>query len=131
MLYLKTMSNLYQMVNDLDATPLYFQGLIIDTTQTPALCQAYVALDLYPNTLNIDLQHSETTITPTTIQEISYLPENTYTGFRIERNTLTDCITSALSYAEEHPGFFVMTEVWDEKLTTNTYVVELLQLNNH
>lgn len=131
MLYLKTMSNLYQMVNDLDATPLYFQGLIIDTIQTPALCQAYVALDLYPNTLNIDLQHSETTITPTTIQEISYLPENTYTGFRIERNTLTDCITSALSYAEEHPGFFVMTEVWDEKLTTNTYVVELLQLNNH
>lgn len=119
--YLKTMSDLYQLADQLDTTPLYFQGLLIDTTSTekaPA-CQAYVAVDLYPSKSDTNPQTNEA--------DIKYLPEDTYTGFRIENNDLTECITTALTYAKEHPGFFVMTEIWDAELAANTFIIELLQ----
>lgn len=119
--YLKTMSDLYQLADQLDTTPLYFQGLLIDTTSTekaPA-CQAYVAVDLYPSKSDTNPQTNEA--------DIKYLPEDTYTGFRIESNDLTECITAALTYAKEHPGFFVMTEIWDAELAANTFIIELLQ----
>lgn len=119
--YLKTMSDLYQLANELDTTPLYFQGLLIDTTSTEktSSCQAYVAVDLYPSKSDTNLQTNEA--------DIKYLPEDTYTGFRIENNDLTECITTALTYAKEHPGFFVMTEIWDAELAANTFIIELLQ----
>jgi DNA-binding transcriptional MerR regulator len=119
--YLKTMSDLYQLADELGTTPLYFQGLLIDTTSTekaPA-CQAYVAVDLYPSKSDTNPQTNEA--------DIKYLPEDTYTGFRIESNDLTECITAALTYAKEHPGFFVMTEIWDAELAANTFIIELLQ----
>jgi DNA-binding transcriptional MerR regulator len=119
--YLKTMSDLYQLADQLDTTPLYFQGLLIDTTSTekaPA-CQAYVAVDLYPSKSDTNPQTNEA--------DIKYLPEDTYTGFHIESNDLTECITAALTYAKEHPGFFVMTEIWDAELAANTFIIELLQ----
>lgn len=119
--YLKTMSDLYQLADELGTTPLYFQGLLIDTTSTEktSSCQAYVAVDLYPNKSDTNLQTNEA--------DIKYLPEDTYTGFRIENNDLTECITAALTYAKEHPGFFVMTEIWDAELAANTFIIELLQ----
>lgn len=119
--YLKTMSDLYQLADELGTTPLYFQGLLIDTTSTekaPA-CQAYVAVDLYPSKSDTNPQTNEA--------DIKYLPEDTYTGFRIESNDLTECITAALTYAKEHPDFFVMTEIWDAELAANTFIIELLQ----
>ena len=119
--YLKTMSDLYQLANELGTTPLYFKGLLIDTTSTEktSSCQAYVAVDLYPSKSDTNLQTNEA--------DIKYLPEDTYTGFRIENNDLTECITTALTYAKEHPGFFVMTEIWDAELAANTFIIELLQ----
>ena len=119
--YLKTMSDLYQLADELGTTPLYFQGLLIDTTSTEktSSCQAYVAVDLYPSKSDTNLQTNET--------DIKYLPEDTYTGFRIENNDLTECITTALTYAKEHPGFFVMTEIWDAELAANTFIIELLK----
>lgn len=119
--YLKTMSDLYQLADELGTTPLYFQGLLIDTTSTEktSSCQAYVAVDLYPSKSTANLQTNEA--------DIKYLPEDTYTGFRIENNDLTECITTALTYAKEHPGFFVMTEIWDAELAANTFIIELLQ----
>lgn len=119
--YLKTMSDLYQLADELGTTPLYFQGLIIDTTSTEktSSCQAYVAVDLYPSKSDTNLQTNEA--------DIKYLPEDTYTGFRIENNDLTECITTALTYAKEHPGFFIMTEIWDAELAANTFIIELLQ----
>lgn len=119
--YLKTMSDLYQLADELGTTPLYFQGLLIDTTSTEktSSCQAYVAVDLYPSKSDTNLQKNEA--------DIKYLPEDTYTGFRIENNDLTECITTALTYAKEHPGFFVMTEIWDAELAANTFIIELLQ----
>lgn len=119
--YLKTMSDLYQLADQLGTTPLYFQGLLIDTTSTEKTpsCQAYVAVDLYPSKSDTNLQTNEA--------NIKYLPEDTYTGFRIENNDLTECITTALTYAKEHPGFFVMTEIWDAELAANTFIIELLQ----
>lgn len=119
--YLKTMSDLYQLADQLDTTPLYFQGLLIDTTSTekaPA-CQAYVAVDLYPSKSDTNPQTNEA--------DIKYLPEDTYTGFRIESNDLTECVDTALTYAKEHPGFYVMTEIWDAELAANTFIIELLQ----
>lgn len=119
--YLKTMSDLYQLADELGTTPLYFQGLLIDTTSTEktSSCQAYVAVDLYPSKSDTNLQTNEA--------DIKYLPEDTYIGFRIENNDLTECITTALTYAKEHPGFFVMTEIWDAELAANTFIIELLQ----
>lgn len=119
--YLKTMSDLYQLADELGTTPLYFQGLLIDTTSTEktSSCQAYVAVDLYPSKSDTNLQTNEA--------DIKYLPEDTYTGFRIENNDLTECITTALTYTKEHPGFFVMTEIWDAELAANTFIIELLQ----
>lgn len=119
--YLKTMSDLYQLADELGTTPLYFQGLLIDTTSTEktSSCQAYVAVDLYPSKSDTNLQTNEA--------DIKYLPEDTYTGFRIENNDLTECITTALTYAKEHPGFYVMTEIWDAELAANTFIIELLQ----
>ncbi len=119
--YLKTMSDLYQLADELGTTPLYFQGLLIDTTSTEktSSCQAYVAVDLYPSKSDTNLQTNEA--------DIKYLPEDTYTGFRIESNDLTECVDTALTYAKEHPGFFVMTEIWDAELAANTFIIELLQ----
>lgn len=119
--YLKTMSDLYQLADELGTTPLYFQGLLIDTTSTEktSSCQAYVAVDLYPSKSDTNLQTNEA--------DIKYLPEDAYTGFRIKNNDLTECITTALTYAKEHPGFFVMTEIWDAELAANTFIIELLQ----
>lgn len=119
--YLKTMSNLYQLADELGTTPLYFQGLLIDTTSTEktSSCQAYVAVDLYPSKSDTNLQTNEA--------DIKYLPEDTYTGFRIESNDLTECVDTALTYAKEHPGFYVMTEIWDAELAANTFIIELLQ----
>ena len=119
--YLKTMSDLYQLADELGTTPLYFQGLLIDTTSTEktSSCQAYVAVDLYPSKSDTNLQTNEA--------DIKYLPEDTYTEFRIENNDLTECITTALTYAKEHPGFYVMTEIWDAELAANTFIIELLQ----
>lgn len=119
--YLKTMSDLYQLADELGTTPLYFQGLLIDTTSTEktSSCQAYVAVDLYPSKSDTNLQTNEA--------DIKYLPEDTYTGFRIESNDLTECVDTALTYAKEHPGFYVMTEIWDAELAANTFIIELLQ----
>lgn len=119
--YLKTMSDLYQLADELGTTPLYFQGLLIDTTSTEktSSCQAYVVSDLYPSKSDTNLQTNEA--------DIKYLPEDTYTGFRIESNDLTECVDTALTYAKEHPGFYVMTEIWDAELAANTFIIELLQ----
>lgn len=119
--YLKTMSDLYQLADQLGTTPLYFQGLLIDTTSTEKTpsCQAYVTVDLYPSKSSTDIQANNA--------DIKYLPEDTYTGFRIESNDLTECVTATLTYAKEHPGFFVMTEIWDAELAANTFIIELLQ----
>lgn len=119
--YLKTMSDLYQLADQLGTTPLYFQGLLIDTTSTEKTpsCQAYVTIELYPSKSSTDIQANNA--------DIKYLPEDTYTGFRIESNDLTECVTATLTYAKEHPGFFVMTEIWDAELAANTFIIELLQ----
>lgn len=34
---------------------------------------------------------------------------------------------NALDYTKDKPGYYLMTEVWDAELSSNSYVVELLQ----
>ena len=59
--------------------------------------------------------------------DLCYLPETTFSGFRLESNDLTKCINEALSYTQDNPGFYVMTEIWDAEVAANTYEIELLQ----
>lgn len=152
--YLKTMSDLYQRAERLGFTPLYFQGLIIDSGSKP-ICLAFVAIDFYPNkTGNPFLPNSIANVSNVTSDSIAnassatsdsiklgemhqpklslendlcYLPETTFSGFRLESNDLTKCINEALSYTQDNPGFYVMTEIWDAEVAANTYVIELLQ----
>lgn len=152
--YLKTMSDLYQRAERLGFTPLYFQGLIIDSGSKP-ICLAFVAIDFYPNkTGNPFLPNPITNVSNVTSDSIAnassatsdsiklgemhqpklslendlcYLPETTFSGFRLESNDLTKCINEALSYTQDNPGFYVMTEIWDAEVAANTYVIELLQ----
>lgn len=152
--YLKTMSDLYQRAERLGFTPLYFQGLIIDSGSKP-ICLAFVAIDFYPNkTGNPFLPNPIANVSSATSDSITnassaisdsiipgekhqpklslendlcYLPEATFSGFRLESNDLTNCINEALSYTQDNPGFYVMTEIWDAEVAANTYVIELLQ----
>lgn len=141
--YLKTMSDLYQRAERLGFTPLYFQGLIIDSGSKP-ICLAFVAIDFYPNkTGNPFLPNPIANASSATSDSIKpgemhqpklslendlcYLPETTFSGFRLESNDLTKCINEALSYTQDNPGFYVMTEIWDAEVAANTYVIELLQ----
>lgn len=152
--YLKTMSDLYQRAERLGFTPLYFQGLIIDSGSKP-ICLAFVAIDFYPNkTGNPFLPNPIANVSNVTFDSIAnassatsdsiklgemhqpklslendlcYLPETTFSGFRLESNDLTKCINEALSYTQDNPGFYVMTEIWDAEVAANTYVIELLQ----
>lgn len=152
--YLKTMSDLYQRAERLGFTPLYFQGLIIDSGSKP-ICLAFVAIDFYPNkTGNPFLPNPIANISNVTSDSIAnassatsdsiklgemhqpklslendlcYLPETTFSGFRLESNDHTKCINEALSYTQDNPGFYVMTEIWDAEVAANTYVIELLQ----
>ena len=149
--YLKTMSDLYQRAERLGFTPLYFQGLIIDSGSKP-ICLAFVAIDFYPNkTGNPFLPNPIANVTSDSIanassatsdsiklgemhqpklsleNDLCYLPETTFSGFRLESNDLTKCINEALSYTQDNPGFYVMTEIWDAEVAANTYVIELLQ----
>lgn len=152
--YLKTMSDLYQRAERLGFTPLYFQGLIIDSGSKP-ICLAFVAIDFYPNkTGNPFLPNPIANVSNVTSDSIAnassatsdsiklgemhqpklslendlcYLPETTFSGFRLESNDLTKCINEALSYTQDNPGFYVMTEIWDAEVAANTYVIELLQ----
>ena len=152
--YLKTMSDLYQRAERLGFTPLYFQGLIIDSGSKP-ICLAFVAIDFYPNkTGNPFLPNPIANVSNVTSYSVAnassatsysikpgemhqpklslendlcYLPETTFSGFRLESNDLTKCINEALSYTQDNPGFYVMTEIWDAEVAANTYVIELLQ----
>lgn len=174
--YLKTMSDLYQRAERLGSTPLYFQGLIIDSGSKP-ICLAFVAIDFYPNKTgnpflpnpiaNVSSAAPDSTAnasnaTPNPITNVSNttsdsivnapcatsdsiipgekhqpkvslendlccLPETTFSGFRLESNDLTKCINEALSYTQDNPGFYVMTEIWDAEVAANTYAIELLQ----
>lgn len=141
--YLKTMSDLYQRAERLGFTPLYSQGLIIDSGSKP-ICLAFVAIDFYPNkTGNPFLPNPIANASSATSDSIKpgemhqpklslendlcYLPETTFSGFRLESNDLTKCINEALSYTQDNPGFYVMTEIWDAEVAANTYVIELLQ----
>ncbi len=141
--YLKTMSDLYQRAERLGFIPLYFQGLIIDSGSKP-ICLAFVAIDFYPNkTGNPFLPNPIANASSATSDSIKpgemhqpklslendlcYLPETTFSGFRLESNDLTKCINEALSYTQDNPGFYVMTEIWDAEVAANTYVIELLQ----
>lgn len=132
--YLKTMRDLYLQVECLGFTPLYFQGFIIDSqtqssneaSEAQLACYTYVAIDFYPNTIPTitDNIHFDTI---NNASDLYFLPETTYHGFRIESSDLTGCINEALLYAKTHPGFYVMTEIWDAQLAAGTYVIELLQ----
>ena len=163
--YLKTMSDLYQRAERLGFTPLYFQGLIIDSGSKP-ICLAFVAIDFYPNKTGnpflpnpianassatsdsianasgatSDSIANVSNVTSDSIKpremhqpklshenDLCYLPETTFSGFRLESNDLTKCINEALSYTQDNPGFYVMTEIWDAEVAANTYVIELLQ----
>ena len=152
--YLKTMSDLYQRAERLGFTPLYFQGLIIDSGSKP-ICLAFVAIDFYPNktgnpflpnpianvsNVTSDSVANASSATSYSIKpgemhqpklslenDLCYLPETTFSGFRLESNDLTKCINEALSYTQDNPGFYVMTEIWDAEVAANTYVIELLQ----
>lgn len=152
--YLKTMSDLYQRAERLGFTPLYFQGLIIDSGSKP-ICLAFVAIDFYPNktgnpflpnpianasNVTSDSIANASSATSDSIKlgemhqpklslenDLCYLPETTFSGFRLESNDLTKCINEALSYTQDNPGFYVMTEIWDAEVAANTHVIELLQ----
>lgn len=124
--YLKTMSDLYQQAEHLGFTPLYFQGLLIDSTDD-LKCSAYVSVEFYPTTLS-DAKKSLAFSHPNDPEGNFYhLSKTTYRGFRIESSDLSECINQALTYTKTHPGFYVMTEIWDAELAANTYVIELLQ----
>lgn len=121
--YLKTMSDLYKYADQLDTTPLYFQGLLIDTQASPFACSAYVQVNPYPSqTLDKSLHNSATRKA-----SFSRIERHTYVGFRIEHTSLSECVNNALDYAKDSPGCYIMTEVWDAELASNSYVVELLQ----
>ncbi|GEM_PF-904436 len=94
--------------------------------KTQLACYTYVAIDFYPNTIPAitDNTHFDTI---DNASDLYFLPETTYRGFRIESNDLTGCINEAVFYAKTHPGFYVMTEIWDAQLAASTYVIELLQ----
>lgn len=121
--YLKTMSDLYKQADLLDTTPLYFQGLLINTQTSPFICSAYVQIDPYPNqSIDETLHYSVTNKA-----SFSRIGRHTYKGFRIEHTSLSECVNNALDYTKDRPGYYLMTEVWDAELSSNSYVVELLQ----
>lgn len=136
--YLKTMSDLYQRARSIGTTPLYFQGLIIDsrpTAQRPGdetqpspnerpsslrssdvpACSAYVGIDLYPT--DQDLVHDD----------VISIPSSNYEGFRLEGDDLSDCFAAAFEHIAREAGYYILTEVWDEKLPPNIYTIEVLK----
>lgn len=136
--YLKTMSDLYQRARSIGTTPLYFQGLIIDSRPTaqhqedetqpspnerpsslrpsgvPA-CSAYVGIDLYPT--DQDLTHDG----------VISIPPSDYEGFRLEGDDLSDCFAAAFDHIAREAGYYILTEIWDEKLPQNIYTIEVLK----
>ena len=139
--YLKTMRELYQQIRTFRATPLYFQGFLIDNTETTysdqtestrtgcvhptarnqqdrqndLSCLAYVQFEPYPDSSILTF---EATIT---IQEASF------EGVRIEEKDLSSCVERAFLYIQNYPGRYILTEVWDEELSQDIYVIELLK----
>ena len=136
--YLKTMSDLYKRARSIGTTPLYFQGLIIDSRQaaqdhgenaldqpaerfpsshprTTPSCSAYVGIEPYP-----------TNQAPRRNDVISILPSN-YTGFRLEGDDLSDCFAAAFNHIAREAGYYILTEIWDEKLPQNIYTIEVLK----
>ena len=113
--YLKTMTDLYHAVDAAGATPLYFQGLLIDTESDEPSQAAYVQVAQLP------------TEEMGAALEIQELPERAYEGFRIEDESLSACLETVFARVEERPGRYVATEVWDGELPARSFVVELLR----
>ena len=137
--YLKTMRELYQQIRTYRATPLYFQGFLIDSadkaisTQSDLSnsvksarasnpnpeanfsCFAYVQFEPYPDSAILEF---EQTIT---------IQEATFEGVRIEEKDLSSCVKLAFLYIQQYPGRYILTEVWDEELSQDIYVIELLK----
>lgn len=107
--YIKTMTELYAAAETSDATPLYFQGLLLDFDGTQLDCRLYVEVDKR--------------VSPA----VSSIPGGTFEGIRIEDSTPTACFNAALDYARARPGSYCITEIWDAKLPNDFYAVEIVR----
>lgn len=107
--YIKAMTELYTAAETSKATPLYFQGLLLDFDGARLDCRLYVEVD----------RRVSPAVTP--------IPGGTFEGIRIEDSTPTACFNAALDYARTQPGSYCVTEIWDAKLPNNFYAVEIVR----
>lgn len=126
--YLNIMSDLYYQAGSINATPLYFQGLLVSSTHKKPdsqdedlsqsnsySCLAYVQIEPFPNTQAHSHPH------------VISIPEAQYKGIRIEDTSLDNCIRKAFLYINHAPGNYSLTEIWDKHLPDNIYVVEVMK----
>lgn len=107
--YIKAMTELYAAAEASGATPLFFQGMLLDFDGGEMVCRPYVEVDriVASNTMR--------------------LPGGIFEGIRIEGSSPTTCFNSAFDYVRQRPGSYCITEVWDAKLPNDSYVVEIVR----
>lgn len=117
--YTKAMAELYRTAEESGATPLYFQGFTIASSGNELKTNAYVEVGRMTHTAPKEPFVQRT------------LPKCENLGFRIEGQSITECMNKAFSHIENNPGLYSITEVWDSELPENVYVVEVLrEVNN-
>ena len=113
------MAELYWTAEESGATPLYFQGFTIASCGNELKTNAYVEVGRMTHTAPKEPFMQRT------------LPKCENLGFRIEGQSITECMNKAFSHIENNPGLYSITEVWDSELPENVYVVEVLrEVNN-
>ena len=113
------MAELYRTAEESGATPLYFQGFTIASSGNELKTNAYVEVGRMTHT------------TPKEPFMQRTLPKCENLGFRIEGQSITECMNKAFSHIENNPGLYSITEVRDSELPENVYVVEVLrEVNN-
>lgn len=105
--YIKHMTDLYDRAIQAKATPMLFQGLLIETAKGAFDCTLYLAVD-EPETDGAEI-----------------MPGGTFECVRIEDPSSTACFNAAFDLARRTPGSYVISEVWDAELPSSLYVVEL------
>ncbi len=113
--YTKAMSELYRTAEESGATPLYFQGFTVASSNSKMKTNAYVEVGRMAHTAPKQ-PFMQTT-----------LPRCKSLGFRIEGQSITECMNEAFNHIEKNPGLYSITEVWDSELPENVYVVEVLR----
>ena len=107
--YIKAMTELYAAAEASGATPLFFQGMLLDYDGDETICRPYVEVDRI--------------VAP----DMERIPGGIFEGIRVEGPSPTACFNSAFDYARQRPGSYCVTEIWDAKLPNDSYAVEIVR----